>query len=62
MSKELLKTAGDIENELSNSTLDKIAGGVSHEVQPLKISKDNTGKYCTLTWECSICPTLTCFC
>ncbi|MEQ6354786.1 plantaricin C family lantibiotic [Lysinibacillus sp. M3] len=57
MSKELMKTAGDIYKELEDASLETIYGGVETK----KISKGNDGKWCTLTWECSICPTKTCF-
>lgn len=57
MTKELMATAGNIYQELEDASLDSIHGGA--DVQA--ISKGNDGKMCTLTWECSICPTLTCF-
>lgn len=59
MKDDVLRSAGDLKDELADSTLDRIAGGSTDTIQ--RISKGNTGKHCTLTWECSICPTLTCF-
>lgn len=59
--KELFNVSGNLEEELLESNLDAIAGaGVGDWIK--KISKSNDGKYCSLTWECSLCPTHTCFC
>lgn len=56
---EIFLTAGNISEELASSQLENIYGGSS---EPRALSEDNDGKYCTVTWECSICPTHTCFC
>lgn len=56
---EIFLTAGNISEELESTQLENIYGGSS---EPRRISEDNDGKQCTITWECSICPTHTCFC
>ena len=56
MSKDLLKVAGDFAQEVEEASLEKIVGGAD------MAARGNTGDYCTLTWECSICPTVTCWC
>lgn len=50
--------AGDIEIELNDAELNNVFG--AGDVTPAGLSDDNNGKWCTITWECSICPTLTC--
>ena len=60
MSKDWLKVAGDFAQEVEEASLEKIVGGADMAARGL--SKGNTGDYCTLTWECSICPTVTCWC
>lgn len=52
--------AGDIEQEIKDAELSGIlgAGEVSPEMFSW-LSRGNDGKYCTLTWECGICPTHT---
>jgi len=50
--------AGDLEMELNEIELSQLSGGVEAQ----GISQGNDGKICTLTWECGLCPTHTCFC
>lgn len=56
---QLYNTAGDFLSELEEASLENISGGVA---EPMGISQGNDGKWCTVTWECSICPTHTCWC
>lgn len=50
--------AGNLEMELNEIELSELSGGVEAQ----GISQGNDGKVCTLTWECGLCPTHTCFC
>lgn len=55
---ELFKSAGNLEEELKTADLEHIYGGSNKK----GLSQGNDGKHCTITWECSICPTHTCWC
>lgn len=55
---ELFESAGNFTTELENGSLENIFGGDS---QPRAFTNDNDGKYKSVTWECSVCPTHTCF-
>ncbi|MCR6097296.1 plantaricin C family lantibiotic [Salipaludibacillus agaradhaerens] len=55
---ELYAIAGNVAEEMEEISLNSVSGGA--DVQG--ISQGNDGKYCTITWECSICPTHTCWC
>jgi hypothetical protein len=50
--------AGKLEEELEEIALKEISGGAEQR----GISQGNDGHQCTITWECSICPTHTCWC
>lgn len=56
---ELFETAGNFLEELENANLENIYGAAA---EPRYLSEDNDGNHCTVTWECSICPTHTCWC
>ncbi|MBN6854217.1 plantaricin C family lantibiotic [Staphylococcus capitis] len=62
---ELLYSAGNLIQELEDGELDSYISGQS-EIRKKKKSYSqktgNDGKHCTATWECSICPTHTCWC
>ncbi|MFE4712816.1 plantaricin C family lantibiotic [Paenibacillus sp. NPDC056722] len=58
MEERLYSLAGDLSEEMEEISMKAVRGGAEQR----GISKGNDGKYCTLTWECSICPTLTCWC
>ncbi|MFC0523605.1 plantaricin C family lantibiotic [Pontibacillus salicampi] len=60
MKEQLYASAGNIEMELEEISLKSVSGGAAAD--PQGISQDNDGKHCTITWECSICPTHTCWC
>ncbi|GKU76408.1 plantaricin C family lantibiotic [Paenibacillus sp. L3-i20] len=57
MEERLYSMAGDFTEEMKEISLQAVSGGAEQR----GISQGNDGKYCTLTWECSVCPTLTCF-
>ncbi|MGV2929284.1 plantaricin C family lantibiotic [Macrococcus capreoli] len=62
---ELYKSAGDLLQELKDGEFDIYISG-SSEIRAKKKSfsqkTGNDGEHCTITWECSICPTHTCWC
>ncbi|MGN9864418.1 plantaricin C family lantibiotic [Bacillus swezeyi] len=58
MEERLYHFAGNVEEELEEISLKNVSGGAEQR----GISQGNDGKYCTLTWECGLCPTHTCFC
>jgi hypothetical protein len=60
---DLFHTAGDLMQELKDAELDIHLSGES-EIRKRSFSQKtgNDGKHCTVTWECSMCPTHTCWC
>lgn len=58
MDERMYNFAGNLTEELEEISLLQFSGGVEAQ----GISQGNDGKYCTLTWECGLCPTHTCFC
>ncbi|WP_416150014.1 plantaricin C family lantibiotic [Salipaludibacillus sp. HK11] len=58
MEEKLYSIAGDVTQEMEEISLNFVSGGAEAQ----GISQGNDGKYCTITWECSICPTHTCWC
>ncbi|MFZ4452512.1 plantaricin C family lantibiotic [Salibacterium aidingense] len=60
MTEKFYAAAGDVEQELEDISLKSINGGADVETRGL--SQGNDGDYCTITWECGMCPTHTCWC
>lgn len=60
MKEKYYSYAGNVVEELEEISFQSISGGADASLQGL--SQGNDGKYCTLTWECSLCPTHTCWC
>ncbi|SFQ22837.1 plantaricin C family lantibiotic [Salibacterium halotolerans] len=60
MEEKFYAVAGDVEQELEDISLSSISGGA--DAEPRGISQGNDGDYCTITWECGMCPTHTCWC
>ncbi|MCO4346591.1 plantaricin C family lantibiotic [Staphylococcus agnetis] len=61
---ETFKCAGDLLQELQDGNFDYYLSG-SSEIRKKKSFSEKTGndgEHCTITWECSICPTHTCWC
>nr|WP_228549687.1 MULTISPECIES: plantaricin C family lantibiotic [Bacillus] len=56
----MYRFAGDLREELEEISLNEFSGGGGAEQRG--ISQGNDGKLCTLTWECGLCPTHTCWC
>lgn len=59
MSEKMYELAGDLSKELEEISLESINGG--SDVDTRGISSGNDGRFCTLTWECGKCPTVTCW-
>lgn len=60
VNEKMYRFAGDLREELEEISLNEFSGGGGAEQRG--ISQGNDGKLCTLTWECGLCPTHTCWC